>query len=681
VGQQPFLHDLVVCLAAPTVALSGSDGQIRARGAQGVLHADIRVLSRAEVRVAGQEPEPVAHGSANAADAEFVSLVRGLGDSGPDPTVRLERRRVVTAGQLDESLRLVSDARSTVGAEVELILAADLTRIEDVKSGLADEPAQPDVTATEVSWTAPDTRITVTVEGDAAVTVLDGAVSISWLVTLAPHGGDVTLRWSLQVEDAGAVVVAAPSGRSWDDIEVTSEDRRLGRLVTRSLDDLHALRMTTVDHPDEVFLAAGAPWYLTLFGRDSIWAARMLLPVTTHIAGSTLRLLAEHQGTRLDPETGEAPGKIPHELRRGSSAHGGMTLPPLYFGTVDATALWIVLLHDAWRWGLPEREVRDLLPPMRAALGWLRDYADADGDGFLEYVDESGRGLANQGWKDSGDAVRFADGSQAAPPIALCEVQGYAHEAALAAATLLDGFGEPGGDEWRRWAADLAARFRAQFWVDGPHGRFPALALDGDKRRVDSLTSNIGHLLGTGLLDDDETEAIATLVTREDMDGGFGLRTMSDRMTGFAPLSYHCGSVWPHDTAIVVHGLVRSGHANRAASAMSGVLAAAEAFGYRLPELWSGDDDTTPARPVPYPAACRPQAWSAAASVVLVQAALGLQVDVPARRLTLRPPSPSPVGALRVEGIRGGAETVAIEIDATGKVVDVSGTTLDVDTG
>ncbi|GAA3154483.1 hypothetical protein [Nonomuraea salmonea] len=245
--------------------------------------------------------------------------------------------------------------------------------------------------------------------------------------------------------------------------------------------------------------ARASPWFLTLFGRDSIWAARMLLPLGTDLAAGTLRVLARRQGTKLDPASGEAPGKIMHELRRHEFAlHANrLRLPAAYYGTIDATPLWITLLHDAWRWGLPDGEVAALLPAMEAALGWLADHGDADGDGFLEYIDTSGSGLANQGWKDSGDAVRCHDGSRAEPPIALVEVQGYAYEAAMAGAALLDAYGRPGAERWRDYAGRLAERFRAAFWVDGGH---PALALDRDKRPVDALTSNIGHLLGTGIL-------------------------------------------------------------------------------------------------------------------------------------------------------------------------------------
>ena len=255
--------------------------------------------------------------------------------------------------------------------------------------------------------------------------------------------------------------------------------------------------------PGDTFLAAGAPWFFTLFGRDSLWAARMLLPLGTDLAAGTLRVLAARQGTVTDVDSAEQPGKILHEVRAKPLSLGeeGRVLPPVYYGTVDATPLWVCLLHDAWRWGMPADQVEALLPAMERALAWMTDHGDADGDGFLEYVDEGGHGLANQGWKDSGDSVQWRDGTLATGPIALCEVQAYAHEAALGGAALLEAFGRPGADRWRAWAAELATRFRAAFWVQDATGRYPAIALDADKRAVDTVTSNIGHLLGTGLLD------------------------------------------------------------------------------------------------------------------------------------------------------------------------------------
>jgi glycogen debranching enzyme len=317
----------------------------------------------------------------------------------------------------------------------------------------------------------------------------------------------------------------------------------------------------------------------------------------------------------VEVETAEEPGKILHEQRRDTHGFGAMSLPPLYYGTIDATPLWICLLHDVWRAGVPSAEVTELLPALERALEWMINYGDADGDGFLEYEDVSGRGLANQGWKDSADGIRFRDGRIAKGPIALCEVQGYAYEAAMAGATVLEAFGQAGADRYRSWGRALATQFRARFWCGQGESRYPALALDGGKQQVDTLSSNVGHLLGTGMLNTREELLIARRVSSPALDSGLGLRTMAATDAGYAPLSYHCGSVWPHDTAIVIAGLVRAGLSDHATGLIEGLLRASVAFEQRLPELWSGEG-----RPVPYPAACRPQAWSAASAVVIAGA-------------------------------------------------------------
>ncbi|MEV4754267.1 glycogen debranching N-terminal domain-containing protein [Micromonospora sp. NPDC049559] len=675
---QPLLHDLVGVVLAPTSALTGPDGQLRPLGVQGVFHADARVLRQAELRIDGREPEAIAHGTDGPHGARFVSLARWLGDPGADPTVRVDRiRRVVPRG-LTEEIEVVSTAAAPVRATVTLRLGCDLAPIETVKSGIpVDELNAKIGQADQLVWSAEGITVTVTGEGatadagataDGTDTGADPAVSLlTWSVELPPRGRTV-LRWRLAVDDPRAIVVTPPGEPAWSRPQVEADDRRLVRLLDRSLDDLRALRLAEADTPHEVFLGAGVPWFLTLFGRDSLWAARMLLPLGTDLAAGTLRVLARHQGTRLDPGSGEAPGKIMHELRRHEfvSVGYGLRLPAAYYGTIDATMLWVSLLHDAWRWGLPEEEIVPLLPHLEAALGWLDGYADPDGDGFVEYLDTSGQGLANQGWKDSHDSVRFRDGGLARPPIALVEVQGYAHRAALDGAALLDAFDRPGGERWREYAGALAERFRARFWVDGPLGPHPALALDRDKRPVDALTSNIGHLLGSGLLSPDESTRVADLLADPTLAGGFGLRTMSTKDAGFSPLSYHCGSIWTHDTAIALAGLAEGGHAEQAARLADGLLGAAEAFDYRLPELFGGDDRETLGRPVPYPAACRPQAWSAASAVVLLRAAVGLYPDVPNGRLDLRPLRGAPLGAVRVRRFRVGGDPVDVAVDRDG---------------
>ncbi|MCY1145196.1 amylo-alpha-1,6-glucosidase [Actinoplanes sp. Pm04-4] len=640
---QPLLHDLVPTLAAPTSALSGADGQIRASGVQGVFHADCRVLSLAVLRLDGREPEPIGHAAAGPGATRFVSLARWLGNPGPDPTVRIDRVRRVRAGAVDEEITIVSTADVPVTTTVTIDTASDLAPIEMVKSGNigrgdddfgrgpAFEQGVGDVGQRGDGVGGVEVRI----EGD-----LDRRVTI-------PPRGRVTLRWALTVRDPAAVMLAGPRG-DFARPAVRAADHRLTRLLDQSLDDLAALRLTTAIDDGDTFLGAGVPWYLTLFGRDSLWAARMMLPLGTDLALGTLRALARRQGTKLDPETGEAPGKIMHELRRDDVSVEGR-LPAVYYGTIDATLLWISLLHDAWRWGHDPAEIAELLPALEAALGWLADHADPDGDGFLEYLDPTGRGLANQGWKDSHDAVRFHDGRIADAPIALAEVQGYAYRAAQDGAALLDAFGRPGGSLWRAYADALAARFRGAFWVDG--GRYPALALDRDKQPVDALTSNIGHLLGTGILNADEEARVAAALGSAEMSGGYGLRTMSAGDGGFAPLSYHCGSIWAHDTAIVAAGLARAGFPAEAGRLIDGLLGAGEAFGFRLPELYGGDSRTEISRPMPYPASCHPQAWSAAAAVLVLQAWLGLDPDVPAGVVRVRPlPDAPTVTGLRIAG-------------------------------
>ena len=655
VFRQPLLHDLAVTLRAPTVCLSGSDGQLRGTGVHGVLTGDVRVLGRAVVTVDGVEPVPVARGVDGASAEHFIGL---LGGPGRDPAVWLRRDRAVRADGLAETFTLVNRSDTDLTVTLELDLAADLLPVSGIKAGRSGTPVTAVATATGVSWSGSGMRVTV--EAPDAVT---GGSSLRWPVALAA-GSAVSHGYTVTVRD-DAAILAAPAGGLDRMLRVTADDPRLARLLARALDDLDALLLTESGHTD-LFAGAGAPWYLTLFGRDALWTALLLLPVDVRLAAGTLRTLARAQGRAVDPATAEEPGKILHERRRATADHDdGMTLPPLYYGTVDATALWICLLRDAWRWGMPAAEVEVLLPNLAAALGWIADHADRDGDGFVEYFDDSGRGLSNQGWKDSGDAVRFADGTIAQGPVALAEVQGYVAEAARAGAELLDAFGWDGAQRWRRYADDMAARFRDRFWVGDAH---PALALDADKKLVDALTSNIGHLLGTGLLDGAESEKVGARLLGPDMAGGFGLRTMSDAAGGYNPLSYHCGSVWPHDTAIVMRGLSRAGQPARAAELGRQLLDAAEHFDFRLPELYGGFGSGEVASPVPYPASCLPQAWSAAAAVALLSAVLGLTVDVPAGVITLRPPSPSPVGAVSVRGLAIGGGHLDVDVDRDGRV-------------
>jgi len=633
--RQPHLHDLVCAVRAPAQAISGPDGQIRAEGVQGVYVADRRILSRMVLTLDGAEPTPL-RASAVSDTARFVSTARGLGS---DPTVLVRRVRRVVADGVEERIAITSYAQTLVRTQLAIQLGCDLASMAAIRTGepVADLPGGP-------PWSADGVEVRVHADPESD--------RLEWPVSLK-RGETFRVTVTVMARDPGPPVVVASTRPAFAAPEVQADDRRLAALVAQSVADLDALLLADPDAPDDGFLGAGVPWYLTLFGRDSLWAARMLLPLGTDLAAGTLRTLARRQGSRTDATTGEAPGKILHEVRRPDL---DAPLPPVYYGTVDATPLWISLLHDAWRWGLPSAQVAPLLPNLEAALTWLGGTGD-----FVSYRDTSGRGLANQGWKDSPDAVQFSDGTLAAPPIALCEVQGYAYAAARHGADLLDAFGRPGAQRWRDWADALATRFRARFWTDDG---YPAIALagaDGRGRPVDTVTSNIGHLLGTGLLDDAEEATVVARLAAPDMDSGYGLRTLASTSVGYNPQSYHCGSVWPHYTAIVLSGLPATG----APSVIGGLLAAAAAFDYRLPELYAG----TPAAdgpPVPYPPACRPQAWSAAAAIVVLSSVLGLRPDVPNGVLRLEPLHPSPVGELTVHGLRLAGGPLDVRLTADG---------------
>jgi glycogen debranching enzyme len=617
---QPLLHDEFVILRAPAQAWSAHDGGIGSQPIHGVYVSDVRVLSVVDVTIGGTHGEHVATIPDGADSAAFVFLARHLDDSSADPRVRFTRRRTVSIDGMTESLLIESALTEAVETTLIVRLESDLANMDSVKTGRSDASVPIDDSG---AWGNGTVEASVKADG-ASIRGGRSGLDLSWDVTI-PARGSVAVEWSVTATDSSAVVAGVTTPAPWNAPVVTTGDERLSKWVDRALEDLDALRLTTKAGRDE-FLAAGSPWFFTLFGRDSLWAARFMLSTGTAIAADTLRVLAGLQGTSAVAETAEQPGKIMHELRRGtlSIPSENVVLPPLYYGTVDATPLWVCVLHDAWRWGMPEHEVRALLPNLVAALEWMRDFGDSDGDGLLEYVDSTGHGLSNQGWKDSGDSVQWRDGSLADGPIALCEVQAYAFEAAMHGADVLEHFGAP-AEEWREWAGRLRDRFNEKFWVDDPAGAYPAIALDARKRPVNTVTSNIGHLLGTGLLSHDQAALVAARLVAPELNSGFGLRTMSTDSAGYWPLSYHGGSVWTHDTAIAISGLSREGFAVEAGTLIDGLLAAASAFDYRMPELHSGDAASAVSRPVPYPAACRPQAWSAAAAIAVLAASTGLE--------------------------------------------------------
>jgi glycogen debranching enzyme len=613
------LHDAHVVLRAPTQAWSDDSGDMGGEAVHGLYHSNTRVIDALSFSVEGHVLEPLRALDDTAMSTTFTTLLRGLPGERADPRFRIERTRVVDAGRMSERIVFNSALPSPVRLTAVLRLHADFTPIHLVKDGLRNENVVPETVGGEggavASWSDDGVTLRVSAPG-ATVSHVDAGLEFRWAVEV-PAGGAPHVEWSAELDDERAVVQTVPDDPGWNADAVPAFDLRIRRWVQHALTDLVALRVTLRDH-DEPFLAAGAPWFFTLFGRDSLWAAQFMLPLDQRLAVSTLRALAQLQGTKVDPLTAEQPGKIMHELRPTvlELPQQSIMLPPLYYGTIDATPLWIVLLRDAWHAGASGAEVKALLPNLHGALAWMRDYALGD-DGFLRYIDESGRGLSNQGWKDSDDSIQWSDGRLAEGPIALCEVQGYAYAAAMAGAELLESFGEPGADEWRAWAAALRERFNAAFWVSSAGGDYPAIALDAHGRKVDSVASNMGHLLGTGILDHEGAVLVARRLMSREMRSGFGLRTMSTADAGYWPLSYHGGSVWAHDTAIAVLGLAREGFHREARELADELVSAAVQLDFRMPELHSGDERHGTETPVPYPAACRPQAWSAAAAIAI----------------------------------------------------------------
>ncbi|MFD7659445.1 glycogen debranching N-terminal domain-containing protein [Actinosynnema sp. NPDC059797] len=668
-----------------TFCLSDSTGDIEPGTPHGLFFRDARVLSRWQLRLDGRTPHPLSVAHPEAFAARFA-LRRSPGAGQADSTLLLVRERLVGDG-MRETVTVENLGRVATAVRLELHVDADFADLFAVKEGRVVHGGA-DATAAGRELLLRDRKdgsrgLSVSATGDPVV--VPGA--LSWQVVVQP-GEKWSTEVAVQPTLAGRPVQPRfHRGESMENTEparkirawraastlVTSTDPVLTAVLRRTESDLGALQIHDPARDGRPFVAAGAPWFMTLFGRDSLLTAWMALPLDVGLALGTLQTLAETQGTKVDPLTEEEPGRVLHELRLGpdsTAVLGGNH----YYGTVDATPLFVMLLAECWRWGADPEVVRDLLPAADAALAWVDRYGDRDGDGFVEYRRATDRGLANQGWKDSFDGVNDASGRLAVPPIALCEVQAYAYGALLARAELAEGFGDPAGAARLRERADgLRRRFAEAFWL--PDRGWYAVALDGAKQPVDALTSNAAHCLWTGIATDEHAAVLVRRLADADMDTGYGLRTLSASMGAYNPMSYHNGSVWPHDTAIAVAGLLRYAHVPGAVDLAhrlaEGLLDAASAFGGRLPELYCGFARADFSPPVPYPTSCSPQAWASAAPLLLVRAFLGLEPDVPRRRLSLSPHLPERWGEVALADLRLGEVTAHVR--ATGGQATVEG--------
>ncbi|MBA2952485.1 amylo-alpha-1,6-glucosidase [Nocardioides sp. CGMCC 1.13656] len=648
-------HDLVT-VDGRCFAISAEAGDMVA-GTHGLVYDDLRHLSRLQLTVNGDRVELLGASTPTPLSAVVVSRVvarvDGDGDGdGADPgqgTIGTEHRgdhagvllirRRSLAGCLLEELTLRNPHPMPVSVHVQLEVAADFAHVFDVKSGTADRERASVAVDPSGTWTLgsprdPQDSTRVLMEPRPDEVDPDGGAA-TWRLQV-PGQGEVTVAVTVQPVSAGVPAdlerpAALARGTAVRELSAwraglpsaVSLDPRLPTAIDQALIDLAALRIVDEAHPERTVVAAGAPWFMTLFGRDSLLTAWMTLPFDGSLAAGVLAGLAELQGRVDDPASEEQPGRIVHELRR----HGGsgpFSSRNRYYGTVDATPLFVALAAEAWRWrAIDEGTLRDLAPAVGRAIDWTIGAGDSNGDGFVDYRRRDAHGLANQGWKDSWDGITRADGTLPQAPLALVEVQGYAYAAltgAAALATTVD-IGHDADDLLRR-AQVLKDRFNETFW--DRRGWF-VLGLDGDGRPIDSLTTNPGHALWSGIADDDKARQYVERLVDRDLWTGWGLRTLASSMAAYDPLSYHNGSVWPHDTALCVAGAARYGHWDAVDLLVDGALEATRHFGGRPPELFAGLSRDDVAMPVAYPSSCSPQAWASASVLLLVRTMLGLE--------------------------------------------------------
>jgi glycogen debranching enzyme len=659
----------------------------------GFFAEDTRFLSRLELRINGARPLLLSSGTVEYFSAAFYlrnPVAQGLAQD----CISIARERFVGEGMQDH-LVLRNESGEELSFRLELEVGTDFADIISVKEhdfALGDPlharqlppaaGARYDGTANQIVLEEHDGRGAKTQVLFSRPGTIDGSCARFDLV-LGPRE-----PWELRVDVVTSLVGTESlplaverrfgEGRAhvqasldaWHlsvpRLRTTHDD--LTRSYSQSLADLAALRMRT-DNGIGMLPAAGMPWFMTVFGRDTLITSLQTMLLGPELATASLDALAALQATVDDPAIDAEPGKILHELRRGRAVE---TWFGTYYGTVDATPLFLVLLSEVWRWSGEDEVVERLREPALAALRWIDEHGDRDGDGFVEYERRTARGLENQSWKDSGDSQRFHDGSFAQTPIAAAEVQGYVYDAKARLAELARAVwrDEPLAARLEAEAAELRRRFDEQFWV-AERGGFDALALDAVKRRVDSLCSNIGHLLWSGIVPPERVDAVANQLMATELWSGWGVRTMSTGDAAYNPLTYHNGTVWPHDTSLGAWGLSRSGRAGDVATIARTLLEAARFFDWSLPEVFAGFRREDTPFPIAYPTAARPQAWAAGTPVLLLRLLLGLEPDPASGELLAAATAPHWLEGLELTGIR-----------ALGRSwrVDVSGGTVRVET-
>lgn len=628
----------VTIVEGSSFCLSGRAGDIRPGASDGLFVLDVRVLSGWEVRLDGHALEPLSVSVSEPFSATFVARGRPVG--GGESTSLVVRRRWVGSG-MREDLELHNYTDREVTHEIKLRIASDFADLFAVKAGraiaatLLDPENEPLHARSRQGSVLREVLVT---ECSGAPHGRSGPTGLAWTVVVPPQGAwrtclEVAVRVNgqaipLQYRCGETPQLSRPARRlaGWRQRTpvLSSGDLRLDAAIVRSVDDISSLVIEDPLHPQSPVVAAGAPWFMALFGRDSLLTSYMTMIVDPSLAIGTLQTLARLQGKALNAQTEEQPGRILHEVRFISSAATDIDDGHIYYGTADATPLFVVLIGELSRWGVDRAVVNDLLPHADRAIEWIEQYGDLDGDGYVEYQRSSEHGLANQGWKDSWDGINSADGTLAVTPIALAEVQGYVYAAYLARADLAT---EREDDETAQRCRDKAARlrlaFNRDFWL-ADKGWY-AIALDGAKQPVDSLASNMGHCLWSGIIDPARAGAVAASLVSPELFSGWGVRTLATTMSRYNPLSYHNGSVWPHDSAIAAAGLMRYGYVEESWRILDAILDASVANGGRLPELYAGVAREELPVPVAYPTSCSPQAWSSAAPLLALRTLLRLE--------------------------------------------------------
>jgi glycogen debranching enzyme len=662
--------DLVKILDGNTFVVSDSRGDIEASltDPTGLFSFDNRFLSTWVLTVDGQRLNPLSVDDLQYFETRFF-LVPGTGTVYVDAKLSVIRERAVGDG-FHEELTILNHDDHPVDLTVRLEAASDFADLFEVKDALKKKG--------RYSARVENGRLLLgyereTFKRETAISASTPAQldehGLTFAAHVEPHG-----RWTTDLDVVTAASAGGARGRpkyergqkqaqpnmarslerwmqdapklecDWDPLKAT---------YRRSLIDLAALRFTPpVVGGGGSLPAAGLPWFMTMFGRDSIFTSLQALPFAPELAATTLRALGEAQGSRVDDFRDEDPGRILHEMRYGEMTAFEERPHSPYYGSADATPLYVVLLDEYERWSGHHKLVRELEREARAALRWIDDYADLQGTGYIWYQRRNEEtGLENQCWKDSWDSISYRDGRLPGFPRATCELQGYAYDAKVRGARLARKvWKDPDfAAELEEQAADLKRRFNRDFWVED--GEYFALALDTEGKQVDALSSNNGHLLWSGIVDKGKAKAVARHLLGPQLFSGWGVRTLAEGEGRYNPVGYHVGTVWPFDTSFTAWGLRRYGFKEEAAQLAEGILDAAELFGGRLPEAFGGYQRGVTKYPVQYPTACSPQAWSTGAPFLLIRTMLGLEPF--GEHLLVDPALPRKIGALALLDIPG----------------------------